>query len=49
MEYNQPTSSNWAVDSPRSHDSLDFEFPLDEDILEVMASVDNPKEDTMHR
>jgi hypothetical protein len=49
MEYDQPTPPIWVVDSPHSHDSLDFEFPSDEAILEVMASVDKPKEDVMHR
>jgi hypothetical protein len=41
MECDQPTPPVWVVDSPSSHDSLDFEFPLEKAILEVMASTDN--------
>jgi hypothetical protein len=44
MECDQPTPLVQFVDSPSSHDILDFEFPLEETILEVMASIDKPKE-----
>jgi hypothetical protein len=43
MECDQPTPPVWVVDSPSSHDSLDFEFPSEKAILEVMASIDKPK------
>jgi hypothetical protein len=49
MEFDQPTPPTWVFDSLRSHDFLDIEFPSDEAILEVMASIDKPREDEHHR
>jgi hypothetical protein len=44
MECDQPTLSKWVVHSLRSHDFLDTEIPLEEAILEFMASIKNPKD-----
>jgi hypothetical protein len=49
MECDQPTPPTWVVDSPSSHDFLDTEFPSDKAILDVMASIDKPKDEVMHR
>jgi hypothetical protein len=49
MECDQPTPPTWVVDSLSSHDFLDIEFPSDKAILDVMASIDNPKDEVMHR
>jgi hypothetical protein len=49
MECDQPTPPIWVVDSPSSHDFLDIEFPSEEAILEVMASIENPKDEVMHQ
>jgi hypothetical protein len=49
MEYDQPTLPQGLVDSPLSHDFLDFKFPSEEAILKVMASFDKPKEYVMHQ
>jgi len=49
MEYGHNTPSIWVVDSPSSHDSLDFEFPAKEAILEVMYIIYNSEEDVMFR
>jgi hypothetical protein len=38
----------WVVDSLSSHDFLDTKFPSEEAILEVMASIDKPREDENH-
>jgi hypothetical protein len=48
MEYDQPTLPT-RVDSTSSHDFVDFVFPSDEAILKVMASIDKPKDEVMHR
>jgi hypothetical protein len=48
MECDIPTSPKWVVDSPHSHDFLDTKFPSKETILEVMASIENPKDEMMH-
>jgi hypothetical protein len=37
----------WVVDSPSSHDFLDIEFPSDKAILDVMASIDEPKDEVI--
>jgi hypothetical protein len=49
MECDKPTPPIRVVDSLSSHDSLDFEFPLEEAILEVVASINNPREDENHQ
>jgi hypothetical protein len=49
MECDQPTPPIQVVDSPSSHDSLDFELPLENTILEVMASTYKAREDENHR
>jgi hypothetical protein len=49
MEYDQPTPPIWVVDSPSLHDFLDFKFPSDEAILEIMDFIDNPKKYVKHR
>jgi hypothetical protein len=48
MEGYHPTPSIWIVDSLSSHDSLDFDFPLEEAILDVMDYIDKSKEDEHH-
>jgi hypothetical protein len=47
MECDQPTPPIWVVDSLISHDILDFEFPSEEAILEVMASIEIPKDEVI--
>jgi len=49
MECDQPTLLEWAVNSLSSHDILYFEFPLEETILEFMASIDNPRDGENHQ
>jgi hypothetical protein len=49
MECDQPTPPIRVVDSLSSHDILDTKFPSEEAILEVMASIENPKDDVNHR
>jgi hypothetical protein len=49
MECDIPTLLEWVVDSTSSHDILDFEFPSKEAILDIMASIDNPKEAKNYR
>jgi hypothetical protein len=49
MECDQPTSPVPVVDSPRSYDFLDTKLSLEEAILEVMFSIENPKDEVMHR
>jgi hypothetical protein len=44
MEYGQFTSPFGTV-KPHLHDFSDFEFPLDESILESMTTVSIPRED----
>jgi len=48
MECYHPTLPIWIVDSPNSHDILDIEFPLEEAILEVMASIEEPNDEVMN-
>jgi len=48
MECEHATLLTWVDDSPRSHEIIDFEFPSDEAILDVMASIDKPKDEVMH-
>ena len=47
MEYGQFTSPFGTVD-PHLHDFLDFEFPLDEAILEAMTTISILQEDLHH-
>jgi hypothetical protein len=49
MECDPPTPPVRVVDSPSSHDTLDFEFPSEKAILEVMDSTNNPREDEHHQ
>jgi hypothetical protein len=49
MECDQPTPTTRVVDCFHSHDLLDTDLPPNEAILEVMASIDKPKEDEHHR
>jgi len=49
MEFHQPTPPVRFFDSLCSHDILDFELPSEEAILEVMASIENPKDEVMHQ
>jgi hypothetical protein len=49
MECHQPTPPVRFFDSLCSHDILDFELPSEEAILEVMASIENPKDEVMHQ
>jgi len=48
MECDDPTLTIWVVDSLSSHDFLYIEFPSEEAILDVMDSIDKPKEDDNH-
>jgi hypothetical protein len=45
MECDQPTQHAQVVNSLSSCDFLDFEFPSDEAIIHIMASIDKPRED----
>jgi hypothetical protein len=49
MEYDQLTPPVRYFDSPCLHASLNFELPSEEALLEVMDSIDKPKEYVMHR
>jgi hypothetical protein len=49
MECDHPTLPIWVVDFPSLHDILDSELPSDEAILEVIASIDNPREGENHQ
>jgi hypothetical protein len=48
MGCDQPTPPIQVLDSLNSHESLDFEFPSKEAILDAMASIDKTKEDEHH-
>jgi hypothetical protein len=48
MDCDSPTPPIWFVDSSHSHDLLEFEFPSEETILEVMAFVEKPREGENH-
>jgi len=48
MECDQPTLPEQVVDYPSSHEFCDFELPSKEAILDVMASIDKPKENDNH-
>jgi hypothetical protein len=48
-ECDLPTPLEWVVNSLCSHDFIDIEFPLEEAILEVMDSIENPKDEVMNR
>jgi hypothetical protein len=48
VECDQPSPPLWVVDPLSSHDFLDTKFPSKESILEVMASIDKPREDENH-
>jgi len=49
MECYQPTLLVRVVNSLCSHDFLDTNFPSEEAILEVMDSIENPKDEMMNR
>jgi hypothetical protein len=49
MECDQPTLPIRVVDSPISHEILDFEFPSKEDILDITTSIEDPKDEVMHQ
>jgi hypothetical protein len=49
MEFDQTTSPVWIVDSLSSHDFLDIESPFDKAILDIMASLDKPKDEVMNQ
>jgi hypothetical protein len=49
MECDQTYPHIQVVDSLHSHDFLDTELPLEESILEFMASIENPKDEVMHQ
>jgi hypothetical protein len=48
MDCDQPTFPIRVFDSLNSHDFLDTNLPSKEAILEVMASIENPKDEVMH-
>jgi hypothetical protein len=48
VECDQPSLPIRVVESLKSHDFLDTKLPSKEAILEVMASIDNPKEEKNH-
>jgi hypothetical protein len=39
----------WVFNSSNSHDVLDIEFPSNKAILDVMASLNNPKYEVMYQ
>jgi hypothetical protein len=49
MEYDQFTSLVWVINIPSSHDLLDVEMDLDEDVLESMSESKIPWEGMHHR
>jgi hypothetical protein len=49
MDCDQPTPPIQVVDSLISHDVLDIDFPLYEVILDVLASIYDPKDRIMYR
>jgi hypothetical protein len=48
MGCDQPTPPVWVVDSPSAHDFLDSKLPPDEDILDIMDSIDDLKDEVTH-
>ena len=49
MKFDHPTSFAQVVDSASSHDFLDFKLSSDDSIMDVMASINNPKDEVTHQ
>jgi hypothetical protein len=49
MECDKATPPKWVVDSLHSHDFLDNKFPSEESIMEVMDSINEPKDEMVHQ